>query len=207
MSVLTCTARRFLGFLKVMSLDCRKTCMHVECVSGIIFRCLRDFLKPTVQFYNLFVGQLTIITESKFNFKHQDPYNGATSLTRHKRVELPIETLSLRLLIELFLRVFFRTGGLMLHIRISKSAYLDGQPLPLGHFSPCPSGHCHLPSGCIPLHYRPPSNPHLNNSSPATPGPLRYCRHCHGHTHKQPQTAQAFINRWREKETEAGQRR
>lgn len=86
----------------------------------------------------------------------------------------------------------------LLHIRISKSAYLHGQPLPLGHFSLCPSGHCHLPSGSIPLYYRPPSIPHLNNSSPATPGPLRYCRH----THKQPQTARAFINRWREKERE-----
>ena len=56
-----------------------------------------------------------------------------------------------------------------------------------GHFStPRPSGHCHLPSGSIPLHYRPLSIPHLNNSNSATPGPLRHCRHCRSHTHKLP---------------------
>lgn len=86
-----------------------------------------------------------------------------------------------------------------LHIRVSKSS----QPLALENFfALCPSGLCHLPSGSIPLHYRPPSVPHLNNSSPATPCPLRHYRHCCSRAHRQPQTARAFINRWQEKERE-----
>ncbi len=133
------------------------------------------------------------------------------SQTRSKRSKINFSFLwkSLRPLFQKFLDLVFKAGGcentwLPLHTRISKSLYLHGQLLPSGHFSPCPSGHCHLPSGSIPLYYRPPSVPHLNNSSPATPDPLRYCRHCRGHTHKEPQTAPAFINRWWEKEREAG---
>lgn len=77
--------------------------------------------------------------------------------------------------------------GFFKHISVSRSADLDSRPPPMGHFSPCLSGRCHLPSGSIPLHYRPPSIALLNNGSPATPGPLRYCRCGHSLAHKQPQ--------------------